>query len=380
MIDPKSIADFFAEKGVRLCAGVPDSVLSGFSDAMESVMPQGGHIIAANEGNAAALAIGHHLATGVPAVVYLQNSGLGNLVNPIVSLADPDVYEIPIMLVIGWRGMPGVADEPQHVKQGQITAEMLDTMGIPHWTLRADTNPERLLEEAWTSMEVRGAPAALLIEKGACGKFATVAGPKVEQENAWPTREQAIEALLNVGEVDDLVIATTGKAGRELFELREKRQEFQGDFLTVGGMGHASSIALGVALARPDKRVICLDGDGALLMHMGSMLVNGAVANSSFIHVLLNNGAHESVGGQPTFAVGIDFASIATAAGYARYFQASNLDQIAELWPDIVSTDGPVFLELLIAGGARKNLGRPTSAPKDNKRSFMRKLGAIHNP
>ena len=375
MLDPDLIANFFTDRDVTLATGVPDSVLSGLSDSFEKVLGLGGHIIAPNEGNAAALAMGHYMAGGGPVVVYLQNSGLGNLVNPLTSLAHADIYALPMFLVIGWRGEPGVSDEPQHVKQGRATTEMLGMLDIPYWHLDGNDDPLPFLEAAWQEMNVRDTPVAVLVGKGKMGKAADKPAPSPPRRARSMTREAAISKIVDMVNLTDALIATTGKAGRELFELRVTRKQAVEDFLTVGGMGHASSIALGVARVQPDRRVICLDGDGAMLMHMGALAIIGAQRPSNFVHVLLNNEAHESVGGQPTVAGQIDFGAIALACGYSAYHHAVDEHDLANIWSKINTTAGPILVEVAVTIGSRKNLGRPTSTPEENKAGFMRKLG-----
>jgi len=245
MLNPHVIAEFFVRHDVSLITGVPDSLLSGLSDGFEQSFGNVGHIITANEGNAAALAMGHYMAGGGPAVVYLQNSGLGNLVNPLTSLAHADVYRLPMFLVEGWRGQPGVLDEPQHLKQGRSTIEMLDLLDIPHWHLAPDKDPLRSLEAAWQQMEKKGTPVAVLLGKGAVGAAMDMSSSIIDERKHLITREAAISTIVDVTNPFDALLVTTGKAGRELFEIRRGRQELVEDFLTVGGMGHASCIALG---------------------------------------------------------------------------------------------------------------------------------------
>lgn len=373
MIDPAVITEFLSVKNVSLVTGVPDSVLSGLSDSLENGFG-GRHIIAANEGNSVAIAIGHYMGGGGPAALYLQNSGLGNIINPIVSLAHADVYQLPMFLIIGWRGSPGISDEPQHVKQGQSTKQMLDMLDIPFWDLDTDKDVVLSLNEAWDEMEKNDKPVAILIKKGSLSKAAKPLRKSVQKHHATLSRENAIKILVDLTDPLDALIATTGKSGRELFEIRVNQQQPLADFLTVGGMGHASSIALGVALQQPKRRIICLDGDGALLMHMGGLAVIGDHKPKNLIHVLLNNESHDSVGGQPTVGGKINIKSIVLACGYANYNFAYNIETIIAAWDQIKKTEGPFFLEISIKKGARHDLGRPTSTTKENKINFMSKL------
>lgn len=271
MADASELIDALSAKGARLYAGVPDSLLTKLS-ACVMQRTDLRHVITSNEGNAVGLAIGEYLSSGRPAVVYMQNSGLGNVVNPITSLADPAVYAIPMFLVIGWRGEPGVHDEPQHVKQGEITPGQLNVLGIPYRICDAQTAVQTQVDELWEQMMRRQGPVALLVRKGALQGDWSVAKPAVDTDLK---REQAVEALIETLPPQAFYVATTGKTGRELFELRQKHGQAQRDFLTVGGMGHASSIALAVAMNRENLLVVCLDGDGAVLMHLGAILKIG---------------------------------------------------------------------------------------------------------
>lgn len=371
LIKPDLIINFFKTKNVEFFSGVPDSVLSGLSSSIDDLIKEKTHIIAANEGNALALAMGHFMSTCKTGVVYLQNSGLGNIVNPLTSLADRDVYNVPVFLLIGWRGEPGQKDEPQHVKQGRITPQLLDVLGVPYWIMAENCDTEKVLSDAWETMLETGSPVAILIKKGLIETPKTFSIPSKPNEL---TREEAISTIIGHEVSKDVFVVTTGMAGRELFELRKKQNQVHDDFLTVGGMGHASSIALGIAISRPDKRIICLDGDGALIMHMGALPVIGDLKPKNFIHVLLNNGAHDSVGGQSTVGDKMDVRSLVISCGYKSYFRASNIKQVNEVWKEIELSNGPVMLEIKISKGARKNLGRPTSTPIENKVRFMSKL------
>jgi len=368
MVDPARFYRALTARGVGLFAGVPDSLLKSFCAYVDDNAAAGEHTITANEGNAVAMAAGHHMATGKISVVYLQNSGLGNTINPLTSLADAQVYRIPMLLVIGWRGEPGVKDEPQHVKQGRITQGQLELLEIPHWIVDAGTDVGQLLDAAFAKMAETGAPVALLVRKDAFSPYKSKRKPA---QTATLEREEAIRQILALSSPDDLVVSTTGKASREVFELRAQSGQAQRDFLTVGGMGHTASIALGVALGRPERRVLCLDGDGSVLMHMGALPVIGSLRPRKLVHVLLNNGAHESVGGQPTVADKIDFKAIALASGYAAYACADDAASLAARWAELGQADGPVLLEVKIRNGARADLGRPTSTPEQNKQAFM---------
>ncbi len=415
---------------------MPDSLLQDFCACINRRAIGKSHIIAANEGNAAAIAAGHYLATGEPALVYMQNSGIGNIVNPVTSLLDPKVYSIPVLFLIGWRGEPGINDEPQHVKQGEVTLDLLETLGIRYAILpRTSEALQPLLAEAIAYMKWNNAPFALVVSKDAFKPYNTevVGGKGAENYNAavsaetespeteYPmNREEAIKLIIDETRPGDIIVSTTGKASREIFEYRESHER---DFLTVGSMGHASQIALGIALAKPGRRVFCIDGDGALIMHLGGLAIIGDKAPPNYVHVVINNGAHESVGGQPTVGFKIDIPAIARACGYRAALRAeddiglkeylkelnqkneqeergavlsrsaasgvaengaeesSAAESGAALSGDIgrtlrgdIGRTGPIMLEVRVRQGSRKNLGRPTTTPIENKEAFMKFL------
>lgn len=367
MIDPKHFVDSLAKEGMDYYAGVPDSLLKDFCAYVDDHGAAEKHIITANEGNAIGIAAGYHMATGNHPVVYLQNSGLGNIINPITSLADKDVYSIPILLIVGWRGEPNIKDEPQHIKQGRITIEQLELLEIPYKIVDQTSKADELAIWAKESLTQTSAPVALIVRKGA---FANYKSKRKGAMDSSLGREEALNVLLSL--IDDAcVVSTTGKTSREVFELRVQRGESQHDFLTVGGMGHTLSIALGVAMGKPSKKVVCLDGDGSTLMHLGAIPIVGNIAPDNLVHVLLNNAAHESVGGQPTVADALDFKSIVLASGYSAYAVASRLEDITAAWQLLATQKGPVMLEVRIASGSREDLGRPTSTPIENKQAFM---------
>ena len=357
--------------GIRWFTGVPDSLLKDFCAYVTDHAAADEHLIAANEGSSVGLAAGYYLATGEPAMVYLQNSGLGNTINPFTSLADPDVYGIPMLILIGWRGEPGRKDEPQHVKMGAVTRELLDAAGVPWAVLPGDAaEAEQVLEQATTSMRERQGPFALLVPKGTFEPYKLVGGTV----SSYPlTREEAIGAFVDTLPEDALVVSTTGKPSRELFDHRVRAGDASGgaDFLTVGSMGHSSQIALGVAMQQREQPVYCLDGDGAVLMHMGGLASIGTSGLSNFKHVVLNNGAHDSVGGQPTVGFTIDIPKIALACGYRSAHSASTLDEMRDGLKALAEAPGPALLELRIKTGARADLGRPTRTPREGRDLFM---------
>ncbi|MBQ3765647.1 MAG: phosphonopyruvate decarboxylase [Bacteroidales bacterium] len=366
MLDPKKFIDTLRERGVDFFTGVPDSLLKAFCACVATGPDR--HVTAANEGAAVALAAGHYLASGRPGLVYMQNSGEGNAVNPLASLTDPAVYGIPVLLLIGWRGQPGVHDEPQHAKQGRITLSLLEVMGIPYAVLAQDAAlAAGQIDTALASMRETRSPYALVVEKGTFSSFPGMQ----EAETACMTREEAIQAVAAALGEKDVIVSTTGMASRELFEYREGTgQGHARDFLCVGSMGHASQIALGISLEQPGRRVWCLDGDGACIMHMGSLTTISGAAGSNFVHVLLNNHAHESVGGQPTAADHVDFPAVARAVGYPVVLQADSLETLRTVLGSLPG-NGPVFLEIKVRKGHREDLGRPTTTPGQNMSDFM---------
>jgi len=378
MIDPQRFALAAREAGVAYVCGVPDSLLRHALSALVDAFGAERHVGAVNEGAAVALAAGHHLASGELPLVYLQNSGLGNAVNPLLSLADPEVYALPLLLLVGWRGEPGVPDEPQHRSQGRVTPALLGAMGIPTRVLDGD-EPAALAALRWAAAEARerSAPVALLVRKGAFADAERAARPTAPAGPPLPlTRERAIERIAASLPDDASVVASTGMIARELYEHRRRTgASGAGDFLTVGSMGHASHIALGIAAARPGRTVVCLDGDGAVLMHMGALAAVGTSGALHYLHVVLNNGAHDSVGGQPTLAFEVDLAAVARACGYRQAVGGVAADAALEAQlRSLLTVPGPSFLEVRVAPGARADLGRPRETPLENKRAFMRRL------
>ncbi|MGZ3422450.1 MAG: phosphonopyruvate decarboxylase [Polyangiales bacterium] len=372
MLDCKQLYQAFESSGITFFAGVPDSLLKDFCAYVTDHTADESNVITANEGGAVALAAGYHLATGKFACVYMQNSGLGNTVNPLTSLADPEVYAIPMLLVIGWRGEPGKKDEPQHVKIGRVQPALLSALEVAGEVLPDDIEAARAaLGRAIAYMTEKNAPYALLVKAGTFDKY------KLEKKRPVPyamTREEAIGVFADHAK-GAVVVSTTGMPSRELFEHRVKNgQDRSGDFLTVGSMGHASQIALGIALAKPNEKVYCLDGDGAVIMHMGGLSTIGTLAPKNYKHVVLNNGAHDSVGGQPTVGFDIDFGSIARACGYKHVFQATTRQELETKLAELANVEGPALLEVRVKTGARADLGRPTATPRESKDLFAKRL------
>ena len=389
MVTASKFVDALRASGVDFFVGVPDSLLKSFCAYVADACG-GDHVIAANEGGAVALAAGHYLATGRPALVYMQNSGQGNAVNPLCSLADPDVYSIPMVLLVGWRGEPGVKDEPQHAKQGKVTLSLFETLGVPAEVLPDD---EAAALAAARKMAARAAaesrPVALVVRKGL---FADYALQNKKPDISPLRREEAVQAVLESLGDEAVVVSTTGMSSREVYETRERLgQGHERDFLTVGSMGHALMIALGIARKCNEKNfnryVVCLDGDGASVMQMGNMAIAGAARQANLIHIVLNNAAHDSVGGQPTVGGKIDLAKVAEACGYyvADKFEGGSvadlkamlrerIDQAIYSWACDGDDCQTTFIEIKVAKGARKDLGRPKEPPQVNKALFMETL------
>lgn len=364
--------------GSDFYTGVPDSQLKALCNYLMNTygINKAHHIISANEGSCTALAAGYHLATGKIPVVYMQNSGEGNIINPAASLLSDKVYAIPMIFVIGWRGEPGVHDEPQHIYQGEVTVKLLDDMNIPSFVIGKDTTDDEVAEamEGFSKVLSEGRQAAFVIRKGALSY-----SQDVEYKNSSTmVREDIIRHIVAVsGEAP--VVSTTGKASRELFEIREANgQSHKYDFLTVGSMGHSSSIALGIALNKPDTKVWCIDGDGAVLMHMGAMAVLGANAPENLIHVVINNGAHETVGGMPTVAENIDIPAIAKACGYKYAVCADSFEVLDRELEAAKNRSGLSLIEVKCSIGARDDLGRPTTTALENKNNFMEYLSELN--
>ena len=370
MLNCKKFFELLVDGGIEFFTGVPDSLLKDFNAYIMDNVNNNKHIIAANEGASIALSAGHYLATRKIGLVYMQNSGLGNAVNPLISLVDKEVYSIPLLLVIGWRGEPNEKDEPQHVKQGRITLKLLDTLEIPYEILSDDIKDVKdSLVKAFKYMNEYKSPFALVVRKGIFEKYEYK--NKIEQ-NFDLSREEAIKVIVNNLGDNDIIISTTGMTSRELFEYREEmKQDHNNDFLTVGSMGHASQIALGIAISRPERQIFCLDGDGSVIMHMGSLGIIGSKSTKNFKHIVLNNSSHGSVGGQPTVGDEIDIISMALSCKYNVAYKVETKNELIKKISLLRSVDGPALLEVRINKKYRKELGRPTTSPKENKETLM---------
>jgi phosphonopyruvate decarboxylase len=373
MIRPSFFIDTLQKHDIDFYAGVPDSLLKNICAYISDHLDSRHNIIAANEGGAMGIAAGYHLATSKIPVVYMQNSGEGNIINPLASLTDKEVYNIPVLLLIGWRGKPGVHDEPQHVKQGKVTLPLLDTMGINYQVLSQEESvAETQIAEAVAYMKQTNEVFALVVEKNTFDTY--VLQNKVENALTL-SREEAIQTVAAALGPKDCIVSTTGMISRELFEYRTAvGQSHERDFLTVGSMGHASQIALGIALEKPDRHVWCFDGDGAVIMHMGAMAITASKAPANFLHVLFNNGAHASGGGQPTVGLDIDVPAIAKAVGYKHAFSVDSAEVLQEILRSPEILEGPTLIQVCVRKGNRKDLGRPTTTPIENKNALMQFL------
>ncbi|TVR64239.1 MAG: phosphonopyruvate decarboxylase [Spirochaetaceae bacterium] len=371
-LSPREFFEQLISRDLSFFAGVPDSLLKELCAYITASVPASDHVITVNEGAAVGLVTGYHLATGKAGVVYMQNSGTGNAINPLLSLADPDVYAVPMLVIIGWRGEPGVKDEPQHVKQGRVQQKLLASLEYPFEVL--DPDPAAVagqLDRLVAEMHRTSGPVVLLVR---AESFESYSAPKTTSELPLG-REEALQIIVERSGPEDLFASTTGKVSRELFEIREARGEGHGkDFLTVGSMGHTSMIALGLA-ARTEKPVYCIDGDGAALMHLGSLGIIGANPRPNFRHIVMNNGVHDSVGGQPTIGRAVRFATLATELGYTASYLATTADELLSALAEVAKRPGPSLIEVRVRPGARSDLGRPTTTPRENKAAFMASVG-----
>lgn len=358
--------------GINSIIGVPDSTLKEFCDYINYENPNDlKHYVPANEGAAVGLAAGIYLGSGKPACVYMQNSGIGNAVNPIASLLNQEVYDIPALFLVGWRGEPGVHDEPQHKFQGIITRELFEVLNIKNSVIDGTTTDEDLntiFNEAEKALK-NNKQYAIIVKKGTFEKRKE----SVHKNSYELVRENAIKEILSSIQKDDMIISTTGKISREVYEQSDIiLGGHEQNFLTVGSMGHASMIALGLAKENEDKKVYCIDGDGAVLMHMGALPFIAHENPRNLVHIVLNNDAHESVGGMPTGAVGVDIGDIAKSAGYKNVFKASNLEELKCALKSSKSVKELSLIEVKVSLDSRADLGRPKESARENKENFMK--------
>tara|TARA_Y100001980_G_C14556714_1_gene349560 strand:+ start:2781 stop:3914 length:1134 start_codon:yes stop_codon:yes gene_type:complete len=375
-VKPKQFLNYLFEYKVDNFFGVPDSLLKELCLCIDDSVPKNQHIIAANEGNAIAIAAGYHLATGRIPLVYMQNSGLGNAINPLLSLCDKDVYSIPLLLMIGWRGEIKSSDEPQHKKQGRIQIDLLNVLEIPYVIISGnDSKIENKLNQIMALTLEEQCPVAILVRKDTFAEYKSTLMPAY---NESLKRERVIDIILKNIPNNSVIVSTTGKTSREIYEIREKNSQMHcQDFLTVGSMGHCSSIALGIAMNKSNKKIICIDGDGSLIMHLGILSTIGMLQPSNFYHILINNKVHESVGGQETSAKFISIPSLARATAYKKVISVDNEDSLKHAIVTFLDTKGPNFLEVVVKPGSRKNLGRPVIKPVDSKQALMNFLKKV---
>ncbi len=360
--------------GIEVIAGVPDSTLKQFCDALQLKTDVFSHYVTANEGAAVGVATGSYLASGKAACVYLQNSGIGNIINPVVSIANEKVYGIPMLFLVGWRGEPGVKDEPQHVFQGEITCSLFEQMGIEYAVVDKSLSFERVQEIlAYAKAKLREEKQfAIILKKDTFEK-----GETYQWENGYPlVREEVLGALIRSIPRDVAIVSTTGKISRELYEQSNQiRGEHDALFMTVGGMGHASMIAFGISKQKPNQKVFCVDGDGAALMHMGALPFLSSNAGENFIHVIINNQAHESVGAMPLGCSEFQVSKIAEASGYREVMCVATQEALAEVLGRLDSLQGPCLIEVMVGLGSRADLCRPKESAQENKKHFMEYLG-----
>ena len=374
MLNSERILSMLTTANVNFFTGVPDSLLKSFCACITDKIESKNHIIACNEGAAIGLAIGHHLATKEIPLVYMQNSGLGNAVNPLLSLASSEVYSVPMLLLIGWRGEPGTKDEPQHLHQGRVTTTLLESMDVPYKILSKDhSNAQKEISDALHECREANKPFALLARKSS---FEAYDLSKSKKTLSYPSREEAIIKSASLFDENDIIVATTGMISRELYEYRSNNNlGHHRDFLTVGGMGHASQIAMGISNnIKSSGSVVCFDGDGAILMHMGSLTAIGRNLKGNFIHIVFNNGVHDSVGGQPTVGYEVNLNKIAELSGYTHTYFAKNLFELEESIKLSIKRGGTSFIEIRVKPGNRDDLGRPRSSPKENKLILMENI------
>lgn len=367
MIDPQDFYNTLTENNFKFFTGVPDSLLKELCMCI-TVNTEDNHIISANEGNALAIACGYNIATSDYAVAYMQNSGLGNIVNPLLSLADEKVYKIPMLLIIGYRGEPNIKDEPQHITQGELTLPLLETLGIKYFILNDDYNNQ--IKACLDYIKENQKPVALVVRKNTFSVYKNQIKSNKKNELS---REEALETIIENLSDDDFIVSTTGKTSREIFEIREKNnQGHANDFLTVGSMGHTSSLALGISMFSK-RNIFCIDGDGSFIMHMGGLAVTVQNCKDNFKYILINNGCHESVGGQPTISNNIDIPAILKGFGFEKVFNIYKKEEFENVIP-VLKNNGKTAVIVNTNDKSRKNLGRPTTSPQFNKEEFQKKL------
>lgn len=367
MIDAKGFIQELINNEINFFTGVPDSLMSEFSKSLHFDFKNKNHIIATNEGSALGICMGYNLATGKTPLIYMQNSGLGNFVNPYTSLLHKEIYNIPFLLLVGWRGEPGTTDEPQHIFQGKITLEMLKILEIEFLVIDSESDIKSIFDRIKISIK-KNLPLALVVKKETFKKD----DRKFEVNEGLATRKAALAKVISKFDEDALFISTTGKLSRELYELRKNSNQIPNDLYVVGGMGHASAISTGIASGIKNKSIVCLDGDGSILMQMGHLGIIGNSTNHNFYHFVFNNSAHESVGGQPTIFNDLDSKSLFKSFGYKNIFQISDLNDLDKI--SFSNISGPSIFEIKIQNSSDSNLMRPEKTPSENKNQFVKKI------
>tara|TARA_B100001142_G_scaffold330015_1_gene395646 strand:- start:1204 stop:2340 length:1137 start_codon:yes stop_codon:yes gene_type:complete len=375
-IKPKVLYNILKKNGVEFYTGVPDSTIKDFCFYLEEVVPSNNHIIAANEGNSIGIATGYHLSSGKIPFVYMQNSGLGNAINPLTSLADETVFSIPMIIMIGWRGEPGTKDAVQHQKDGEIQEQLLKALKIPYQILSLDN--DKLESQITLSIETsrtNSSPFVILVRRNSFDKFI-----HDEKQNqvlfSDMSREYALSNIYDKIEKNAIIVSTTGKISRELNEIKTKSSsKLERELMVVGSMGHASSIALGVSINSPEHQLYCIDGDGSIIMHMGIMATVGKYSTSNFKHILINNFSHDSVGGQSSNSEVVNFSYLSKSFSYKNFFQISKKSDFNSVFDDFLNSPAPSLLEIIVNKGARSDLPRPNRTPLENKKDFMNFLG-----
>jgi len=377
MISCEALFDVFSKNGITFFSGVPDST---FKDWMKFLSRHHGekltNIIACNECEAIALVSGYYLATRKIGVVYMQNSGEGKAVNPLTSLCDSDVYSIPLIMMIGWRGEPGKKDEPQHKKMGRVMIPLLETIEIPYEIMPDEIDKAAIVIANMVNISQNGkTPVALIIKRNTFETYdfenMDLTGSSSEDSM---DREEAIKVTVESLAGDEIIVSTTGKTSRELFEYRVQRGEDPRDFYSVGSMGCATSIANGIAISKKHKKVVIFDGDGAVLMQMGSLATVGYYNAKNLYHIIYDNNSYDSTGGQPTTANRVDFEKIAIGCNYKGAVTVKTKAELMNAVNNLKNFEGPHMIIVKVKKGSRKNLGRPTKTPIENKEEFMRRL------
>tara|TARA_B100000427_G_scaffold214128_1_gene178608 strand:+ start:4295 stop:5416 length:1122 start_codon:yes stop_codon:yes gene_type:complete len=367
MINAKIFIEELKKLDINFFCGVPDSLMSEFSKSLHFDFSDENHIISTNEGSALGACMGYNLATQKVPLIYMQNSGFGNFINPYTSLLHKDVYNIPFVLLIGWRGEPGIPDEPQHKFQGKITLQLLDLLEIKYFIIDKDSTINEITDCLKVSIADHK-PLALVVKRGAFEKDKRT----FTNEDSSPLRKDAISKILNKFSNDTIFVSTTGKLSRELYELRKESNLNCDDLYVVGGMGHASAISHGILQNINKNKVVCLDGDGAVLMHMGNLGILGNSESKNFIHIVFNNSSHESVGGQPNIYKNLDSEKLFESLGYKEVLIFENLDALDKI--DLEGIVGPALVEIKVQNTSDKNLLRPEKSPEENKEIFIDKL------